>query len=585
MNKPGSLKRAGKSFIGVLAGVAVLSVGGFAAYKVFFQRTGEAAIRFIPADADVVVTMDTNPSERQALTFKQISDALESQGLTDRLDKMLKDGMDGSPVAAEIRPHLATSFAMAYWNVKPGQPQKMAALLALKDAAAVQTALAKLPRDKNVYTLPNNSGKAAVIEDYLVIAPDAALIGSIQNIHEKGSTSIADNAAFNEARAALPSDANLMVFVSPTVLQDLGKTAAEMGTKMNPFTGTNWLSFSVTVEPEGVAFDYYGPTNADAVPGMKNLASVAPVSAESLKMLPEGALGVLAYSQAGKYWNYAKEVADKESETQKVLDKGVAEVEKEFGLSIDKDIAPAFNGETILAFYPKTSGKEFDGDVVAIFTDKNGATPAELVKKLRTLIEQRSKEGGQKGITFVESRVGDTTVIEFDAETQNEIMKGMQGSKPPVQLQSKVLQIAIKGQNVIVTTSKATLNSVISNSGKTLMEDPGFAVMSNELEKGTQGLLAINIKRTLESVRSLLEPSMKDSPVSMDDLIHMFGDGAMPMYIVGKYDGKTGTGRMMLPLDYEVFIKMIGTSMKSMDQPSPSLTEKDFSTETNPVLK
>lgn len=563
-----SVKRAGKALVFTLIGALTLAVGGFAAYKVFFNRSGEAAIRFIPGDADVVLTLDTNPSERQALTFKNISSALDEQGISQKLEDLAKSAMDDSPVASEIRPYLSTNFAMAYWKTQPGQPEKMAVLMAVKDSGAVQKALEKLPKKGETYTLPQTSGSAQMIENYLVIAPSSEALGAIKAIQAKGSGSIADNAAFTEARAALPSDANLMVFVSPKLLQDLGKEAASMGAKMNPFTTTSWLSFSVTVEPEGIAFDYYGPTNASAFPGLKNLASVASVSADSLRMLPDGALGVLVYSQIGKYWDYAKEVTADQPEAKDTMQKGVAEFEKETGLSVDKDIVPAFNGETIVAFYPTGNTKEFDGDCVTIFTDKNGATPAELVRKVRTLVEKKSKEGGNQGVTFVENQVGDATVWEFDEATQAEFLKGMKsgGSDVPKQLESKSFFVAIKGQNVILASGKATLNRVLNNTGKTLLEDPSFAVLGPELEKGTQGLLAVNLHGLLINLRPMIEPSMKESPVTMDELISMFGDGAMPMYAVGKYDGKTGTARMMIPLDYQVVIKMIGQSMKSMDQ-------------------
>ena len=56
-------KRRGISKVGVLVGAIALGAIAFGAYKILFNRTGEAAIQLIPADARLVVTLDT--AERQ----------------------------------------------------------------------------------------------------------------------------------------------------------------------------------------------------------------------------------------------------------------------------------------------------------------------------------------------------------------------------------------------------------------------------------------------------------------------------------------------------------------------------------------
>jgi hypothetical protein len=56
-----------------LVGAAAL---GYAGYRIFFARTGEAAVALIPADAQFVMTVDTHPSEGQLAAFNKLSSAL-----------------------------------------------------------------------------------------------------------------------------------------------------------------------------------------------------------------------------------------------------------------------------------------------------------------------------------------------------------------------------------------------------------------------------------------------------------------------------------------------------------------------------
>src|ERR1051325_10360977 len=71
-----------------LALALFLAVGG-AAYKIFFQRTGEQAIQLIPSNAYLVVTLDTAPSPSQIGIWQRIQGALDREGVNKQIGNVI----------------------------------------------------------------------------------------------------------------------------------------------------------------------------------------------------------------------------------------------------------------------------------------------------------------------------------------------------------------------------------------------------------------------------------------------------------------------------------------------------------------
>ena len=88
-----------------------------------------------------------------------------------------------------------------------------------------------------------------------------------------------------------------------------------------------------------------------------------------------------------------------------------------------------------------------------------------------------------------------------------------------------------------------------------------FASATNHLIAGSQGVLLVNLRRIMLAVEPTLTEAMPGAPFQASDLTGLFGDGLTPLVASGKFDGKLGSGRLLLPFDFEKAITLIGGSM------------------------
>lgn len=592
-------RRSGKGLIGAVVGVALLAVLGFAAYKILFNRPGEAAAAYLPADAQVVITLDLTPSDRQLETFDKITKALDDQGIADRMDGFLKDMFSKDPLGAEIRPHLKRNFAMAMWP--SGKDSGGVGLLAIDDPGAVRKALdgSSKPSADGIYKF-DKAGEMylSVLDEYLVIGSSAKMIQRVQAVRAGKESAVSGLPAFVEARASLPKDANLMVFLSTKVFEEMSKETGMMFMGGNPFRGSDWMAYSATVEPDGLAFDYHFPFDAKKVPALAGLSKMAPFSMDTLKGLPEGAYGLMGISQSGLYYDWITEAATSAPGAKADFDKAVAEFEKQFGISVLDDIVPALKGEQVLACYPGPTGEGLDLDVALVATNANGATPAALAEKVRASIERESAKSNQP-VKFTETKIGDVTVWEIDAKAREEMVNGIYGGMSPMPMptepsgmspnmmqemppsgmtpenkepavvakyKDKTALYAVFPDKVVVTSSHALLNKMIAvqQGGRSLADVPAYKNMQALVLDGSQSVVMVDVRQIMEKVKASTEEGMKGAPVTGDDFVKLFGDGKVGMVASGAYDGKVTRGRLFFPLDWEQLVRMIGKGMKGM---------------------
>lgn len=563
-----SRKRLGAGKVAVLGSVVALGALAFGAYKLFFQRPGEAAIQLIPADAQFVVTLDTNPSEMQVATFDRIYAALKREGIAEKVDEGLTDLFSKSPVGKEIRPLVATSFAMAQFKAD-GQ-QGFAMLTALKDSGKVADILAKngskVGDRPPMYKVEEGNAYCSVIGDYLAVSDHQELITRVASLQDR-TGSVADLPEYQTARAALPRDANLMVFISPQGLAEMQKSVANKS-----FSGASWFALGATVRDDGILFDYRSPLDSKATAALKAMAQTAALDPKLLSRYPAGAYGLLAYSQPARAWAALTGEARQNKDASKELDKGVSEFEKETGLSVQDDIVPAFNGDVSGAVYPGPSGKAEDLDFVVMVSDANGATPARLAAKVRALVEKKAAES-KETFKFVETKIGEATLWEIDEATRARLFdSASKGQSSGPVLKGKTLIMAQVGGNIFVTSSRALVNQSLElarGGGQSLASDPAFAGMTTRVVEGSQANLMISLRRILDVMRPQIEESMKGGPVNADDVVSLFGDLGTGLVGSAKFDGDVMVGSLFLPLDYDRAITLIGKSMRN-ESKSPS---------------
>lgn len=545
-----------------LIGATVL---GYAGYRIFFNRTGEAAVALIPSDANCVLTLDTHPSESQVAAFRKLSDALKREGLDSDLEGGVNDIVGKSGIAKDVRQYLTHNLASAWWVGQQGRDTTGIGLLSISDPGAVSKILAggKQVQGAGVpaYTFGNDHMVVAVVGDYLAISDKAETINRVvQTMH--GGDSMANLPEYRAARNALPADANFMFFASPRIFHQM------MGDKA-PNT-TMWISFGASLRDGGIQFDYRGPVDTKAFPAMAELSNMKPLSPDLLKKLPPDAYGLIAYSSLDRYVSVALGSVSKVSSEQEVQ-KQQDQFEKETGLSIKGDILPALKGDVVLAVYPDAAGSVKSADGVLLIDNANGGNPADLANKVRAFIERKSAEEAAKhngpAIHFVQSKVGQVTVWRMDEASAQAMRKSMNGNRAPSEQANvpdpvfgdKVVSYAVSNGSVLVATSDAMMMSAIQalNGGKSLAEDPAFMEMASRTSEKDQCLFMCSLSRVAQRFSEELEKAGEKHEFSADDVVNLFGGPNTGLVGSGYVENNAVTGKMFLPLDFDRMAKLI----------------------------
>src|SRR5207302_1314166 len=127
-------------------------------------------------------------------------------------------------------------------------------------------------------------------------------LAQVEAVRRGKTPSVASLAEYKEARAALPQDANLMVFASPSAFVELAKSmgAPNADQISSTFKEMRWLGMSLTLRDDGIEIKAQAPQSSSTP------ASVAQIPAlkdgDLFKRLPGGAFGLWAASQPAKYY-------------------------------------------------------------------------------------------------------------------------------------------------------------------------------------------------------------------------------------------------------------------------------------------
>ncbi len=573
------MKLFGGRFGGVK--IAVLSVFGagvigFAGYKIFFGRTGEAAVALIPADATCVVTLDTHPSTSQVNAFRTLSDALKREGL----DKDMEDGVSSiigkAGLAKDIKKYLTNNMASAWWTGAPGNQTAGVVLFSITNPGAVSQLISS-GQPVNGAGVPaysfSQSAVVAVVGDYLAVAQDANVIARIVEV-QHGAPSMASRPEYQAARAALPADANLMVFASPeSILQMMGPS--------RPKT-TMWMSFGAALRDGGIQFDYRGPVDTKAFPGMARYSTVKPLSRDLLKKLPPDAYGLMAYSSLDVYFEGAKSGIEKTG-NDAAFKKGEADFEKETGLSIDRDILPAFKGDTVIAIYPDAANSTSSADGILMIDNANGGDPAALADKVRAYLERRNTRSSDTNgppIHFIQRQTGQVTIWSLDGPSAEALQKAAGGDTPAGDganlpnpaFKDKNVSYAVCNGTLVVATSTAMMTKAMLtlNGGRSLADDPAFAEMDSRVNDKDQSMIMCSLSRVAARFSEEWMKNEKDSGITADDIVNLFGGPNTGLVGSGRIENDAATGSLFLPLDVDRMAKIFGSIKRQSSRPAMS---------------
>jgi hypothetical protein len=519
-----------------IVGLAAVAVLAFAAYKYLTNRPGEAAIKYIPADAAMVATFDGTPSEKQLLAFAKIQHAMGSEGIGDLTASSLSDAFNKNPLAKEVQPYVTKNFALAMWTSQKFQKNEGAIFFSLTDPSAVQGILAKDCKagpESGLYTLPAiQQGVLGVIGNYLVYASSQPRFDQILKVSKGELPSVVTLSAYTAARAALPSDSNLMCFVSPDVYKQMLALS-----KQPAMTSAEWFSIGAAVRDNGLAIVCRTPETQEGLDLTPKLDMAI------LNKLPAGAIGIMAVTDPGAWYTaYAKQ-----QQGPNPLDESLSKMKEKNGIDPLKDVLLKLSGNCQFAVYP---GKT---PTFLLYSDSaNGEDAMGVVNTIVNAVQAHPAAWGNTTVT--KSQVGEATIwkVKPGASAQPAMRGQPQTAGPnPTDPWSVV---SLHGAVYVVSSDDmATQVMALGTGGKTLAQDPAFLAMERRIAPNAQSAMMISIRRIFQALNH-----GKDSPYEA-----IFGAGEPGVVGYSHFDNKTGVGDLFIPLDWDKAIHYLGGAMKS----------------------
>lgn len=533
-------KKSGKGLAISLAAFALVGGGGVFAYKYIFNRPGESAIALLPADCGVIITLDTNPSERQVTVFRKIGDTLDKNHFAANFDSMATKFMQDNPVVSKLRPLLTNNFAIGRWNVGSTLDHGVV-IVSLKDAAAAQKIIDESEKFRGT--------SMKVIKGYLVFSDKEADCARVQNVVDGKVDSAVTVNEFGDARKALPEDANLMVFAS---YDKIGK-----GNEKQFKVGTNgYLAFSATIEDEGIAFDSYGISKPTEDKLTKLMDKLQPMDEATYKGLPRGAYGALGFTGLSISIEAMRLSLGQSSETREAWDNGVKSFEKSSGLSLDEDLIPALSGTCALAVYPGASGKPEDLDVVLAMQNEDPDHLKAVAAKLREKSSQIDAEAAEPlkwSTGSIEGNVFWNLVIPANSQPADGPFKGK--SLAYVETETGITF----GSSVDVIRKSVASSKGVGD----LANDPGYAAAWSHEVKGSYSTFVLNLNRIMNAFKPSIERSSGNSK-DVQDWMNLFGSSTDALVLSAKIENGITTGKGFLPLDWEAAARLMGRGMQSI---------------------
>jgi len=568
------LRRWGTRFV---LGTALLStIAGAVAIRSLMARPGEGALRFVPADAVFVSTIDLSPSAAQTLAFKRIDDALARNGLDKLVDSSIIEIFEGNnPVAKEIGQYVKRNMAVALLpntGAKGNQDVQGVAFLALSDPDAVAKLLAskgavRYFKGTKYYVLPHGKSPMMVVDDVLAVSQQPEGMWRVRQIRDGVAQPITKVDAFVAARSHVADDANAMLFVSPAFAQSVG--AKEFSDY-----STDWMSMGLAIRDGGIGMSFAGTVNTKKYPEFATVGRSAPIRADLYDVLPAGAYAVMAYSQPANYFEAFEGAMGRQKDGKKMIvdmEKGTKDA---IGLDLKKDIVTAMRGNFVLAAYPTQEKPAGGVDVLLVMDDSNGADPAAAVERLQAHVEKQMEKEGEEIDLYQARPIEGGKAFRLSEEVESEFREGfteeMSGDvvRKDLLMSKKTLAWAIVGKAVFASSNQDLLDRALtayrSKSGS-LRGDAKYAEVEREVVDGSQQMAMFSLSRIAEGVRHTMNTKKMDKKDAkmFDDILSAFESLGQPFTTKGKIqpDGRMAGGAF-IPLDYGRVIDFIGEARK-----------------------
>lgn len=556
-----------------LIGLVGVSFAGIVAFKNMFPHSGEEALDLVPMTALAAGTLDLDPAPSQVLAFKKIDEALKRNGFADSLKGILEKAADGFSEQKELWALSKHSISACILK-SPDQTIEPvdtggALLVPVNDGNAAEQMLKThgIPefwKGTHFYHLLHSPVCALVERETLVLSNEPWTLHEIAKVATAELPPITTSDGFSQARGKEPSDATLLVMISPL---------AEEAIRQHISTHLlGWASLSLTVKDGGLALSGHGRLDR-RLPGgaLEGLPSVSPLRQDLLNVLPSGAFGFFALSQPSVSLATLAS-GDKDSKVTRQILEVKEQVFKASGLDFDNDILPGLKGDMMVAAYP--SEEPATGlELLLVADNQNGAEPAVLAEKLQTFVDRQMSSCQSLGKDWaVPLPRPDGTELRLSPTIEKKMQDSLKADKSGV-LRMNVLAsdktlawASVSGTVFVATSQKLLDNATSAYQGKasSLVSDQGL-ISRVQLEPDHQTLVVIDFARIAEGVRKGTDRS-KMSPENaarLDQVLGVVDHLTAPLSVQFSYfkDGSTA-GSAFMPLDYDKIIDLAGSLTK-----------------------
>ncbi|MEM4408918.1 MAG: DUF3352 domain-containing protein, partial [Candidatus Caldarchaeum sp.] len=346
----------------IFAGLAITTVVAVAGVAVLnlFHRTGEAAVKLMPADAVLVVSFDNTPSPAQAVLFNRIGDAIKSSGMDRWIDDLLSQWDKGTGVLAELRSYVQGSFALAVFPSEDMKKPDGLLAVSLSNPGGAENLVREYMHSEvregvRFYWGEERDGYLVFYETYALLSNKQEVILRALGVAKGKVLSVYDEASFQTARRVLPSDATLMVFLNGRPLAQ-GDQEAAKGLQALGIDREGWFALGITLRGEGIVVDAALPATERGV--ARALREAEALNFKGMARFPAGAVAILGVSNPARFFEFVLEVAQEDPRAAADAERGIREMEAKSNMSFEDEWLPAFRGEFVGALYAPAKAGE-----------------------------------------------------------------------------------------------------------------------------------------------------------------------------------------------------------------------------------
>lgn len=596
--KPAKRRSGPRLALWLIAILALFGLGTVYGFSKVYERRGEAALALVPSNAATIAVIDLQPSFGQYLAFRKISQSLDAHGFSDKAAKGLDSLFKAIPESSQLKPYIRPSMAFATLSPSNGSFQgsdspSSFALISVTDPGAVENIIKQgepvaSSGKTQMYLQHDVALYAGVVDGYLLLSSDPSIGNAVDSVKD-GGQSIADSDSFKKMRSNIDGDANIMVFVTKDGASEINGLSSTTRNSVKPVTS---FAIGFAIRDSGVSVTSFAPAPDNPTPATQALMTMKPLRSDLYKHLPAGAYGLWAISDADKYYDAFKTTEHPKSGIgQKDFADADSSFQKEFGIGLEDAIHTGLSGDMVVALYP-LSGVVQGADVLVVFDDSNGASPAAVAEKIRARLPDEMSKEHETMPAFVESIYDGAHVVTLAGKSQQELLKSIRSDKVDSSINlapvtdDKTIAYATINNCVILSSSTDLLHRAIDaqqGKGNLLSEDPELAATGASL--GTaQAMGVCSFTRIAQGVNALINWNQLSKSADPNEMkmAHGFVDliGTSKLPLTGySSTGPDGTrGRAFIPMDYDQAISLLGDEMSALGDltSAPAMNQRDL---------